>query len=237
MVWTILPLDSKLAGGKEAIVKVIIFGATGLVGRGVLSECLDHPGISKVLCIGRRSSGVSHAKLQEIRHMEFTDYTDIAKNLEGFDACFWCLGISSFGMDERSYHRITYEYTMEAAKNLVQANPELCFCFVSGEGTDDTEQGRSMWARVKGRTENALKEIGFRKLFLFRPGFIAGTKGTDPRRPITRMAYRVISPLARAFNMQTSNGEIGRAMIAVAQGEDSPQVIPTRIINQLASKR
>ena len=217
--------------------KVIVFGATGLVGRGVLSECLNHPNISQVLSIGRRPSGVAHAKLQEIQHKKFTDYTDIAKNLKGFDACFWCLGISSFGMDEESYRRITHDFTMEAAKTLIRANPGLCFCFVSGEGTDDTEQGRSMWARVKGRTENALKEIGFKKLFLFRPGFIASTKGTDPRRPIARLIYRVISPLARAFNIQTSNGEIGLAMIAVAQGEPAPQTIPTRIINQLASKR
>ncbi|MEM7047859.1 MAG: NAD-dependent epimerase/dehydratase family protein [Pseudomonadota bacterium] len=214
--------------------KVLVFGATGLIGRGVLHECLDHPQVHDVLSIGRRKTGVVHPQLREHLHDDFTNFSGIADMLKGFDACFWCLGISSFGMDEASYTRITYDFTMAAADVLTQASPVLCFCFVSGAGTDHTQRSRSMWARVKGRTENALKEKSFPRLFLFRPGFISCRGVKDPRSIFVQALDKTFAPVLRAIGAQTSNQEIGRAMIAVVSGQAAPQIIDSKEINHLA---
>src|SRR5215831_15581930 len=151
---------------------VVLFGATGMVGQGVLIECLDDPEVRRVVSVVRRPTGVTNAKLTEIVHADFFDYAAIEPSLRDADACFFCLGVSSVGMKEDEYRHITYDLTMAAAKTLHRLNPNLAFIYVSGKGTDSTEKGSSMWARVKGKTENALCALPFKAVYLFRPGFI-----------------------------------------------------------------
>ena len=157
--------------------KVIIFGATGMIGSGVLQECLDDPAIRSALVLGRSTCRVQHEKLREIIRPDFFDYSEIEEELGGYDACFFCLGVSAARMSEEDYHRLTYELTMAAAETLVALNPEMTFCYVSGQGTDSTEGGRFMWARVKGKTENHLLRLPFKAAYMFRPGYIQPTKG------------------------------------------------------------
>lgn len=158
-------------------IRTIITGATGMVGEGVLHECLQHPGIEKILLLQRKSSGIVHPKLKELIHPDFFDLSEIAGQLTGYNSCFFCLGVSSVGMDKDDYYRLTYTLTLNVAETLVSRNPDMTFCYVSGMGTDSTEKGRSNWARVKGKTENALFALPFRKAFAFRPGFIRPIKG------------------------------------------------------------
>src|SRR5512133_1123004 len=146
-------------------IKAIVFGATGMVGEGVLHEALKHPAVDAVLVIGRRSCGVDHPKLKEIIHKDFFDYSSIENQLRGYNACFFCLGVSSIGMKEDEYRRLTYDLTMAAAIALSRLNPDMVFCYVSGAGTDSSEQGRSMWARVKGKTENDLMKLPFKAVY------------------------------------------------------------------------
>ena len=219
--------------------KVVLFGATGMIGKGVLLEALDHDAVSEVLCIGRRKVDVTHDKLRQIEHADFTDFSALAGELSGLDACFWCLGISSAGMDEARYTEITHAYTMAAARVLHAASPKLCFCFVSGAGTDATERGRSMWARVKGKTENDLKKVGFRELVIFRPAFIRPMRGVGSRTALYRVLYAVIGflgPAFRALGLATSTVEMGRAMLAAAHGRAEQQILDSRGINDLAAK-
>ena len=158
-------------------IKAIIFGATGMVGEGVLHKSLNHPDVDSVLVIGRRSCKVNHPKLKEIIHNDFYDYSNIGDQLKGYNACFFCLGVSSLGMKEKDYAHITYDLTMKAAGMLSNLNPDMTFCYVSGTGTDSTEKGRIMWARVKGKTENHLMRLPFKAVYLFRPGYIKPIKG------------------------------------------------------------
>lgn len=151
--------------------KVVLFGATGMVGAGVLLECLEDSRVESVLVLGRKSCGVTHPKIREVIRSDFSDYADIGGELEGWNACFFCLGVSAAGMDESKYHRLTYDLTLAAAEALVGLNPNGIFCYISGEGTDSSEKGRFMWARVKGKIENHLLAMPF-KAFMFRPGFI-----------------------------------------------------------------
>src|ERR1700722_9569703 len=152
--------------------RVILFGATGMIGQGVLRECLLDPGVEAVLSIGRRASGVTNAKLREIVHADLTDLSAIEGELGGYDACFFCLGISSAGMSEADYRRVTYDVTLAAAQAIQKRSPDLTFVYVSGTGTDSTEKGRTMWARVKGATENAILAMPFKASYMFRPGYI-----------------------------------------------------------------
>ncbi|HET6212143.1 MAG TPA: NAD(P)H-binding protein, partial [Micromonosporaceae bacterium] len=156
--------------------KVILFGATGMVGQGVLRECLLDPDVQEVLAIGRTPTGTHHPKLREIAHTDFLDFSTIENALAGYDACFFCLGVSSAGMSEDAYRRVTYDVTMAAARALAAANPSMTFVYVSGQGTDSSEHGRSMWARVKGETENALLAMPLRA-YMFRPGYIQPMHG------------------------------------------------------------
>lgn len=158
-------------------IRAVITGATGMVGEGVLHECLAHPDVEQVLVINRRPGGVLHPKLKEIIHKDFFDLSPIEEQLKGYNACFFCLGVSSVGMDEKEYEHLTYDLTMNVARTLIQFNPELTFCYVSGAGTDSTEKGSSRWARVKGKTENHLMQLGTGKHYMFRPGFMQPTKG------------------------------------------------------------
>jgi uncharacterized protein YbjT (DUF2867 family) len=152
--------------------KVIIFGATGMVGQGVLRECLLDPDVQRVLSIGRSATGQRHEKLRELIRADLLDYSAIENELRGYDACFFCLGITSLGLSEEQYRRVTYDITMAAAKALARLNPDMTFVYVTGAGTDSTEHGRTMWARVKGETENALLRLPFRAAYMFRPAAI-----------------------------------------------------------------
>jgi uncharacterized protein YbjT (DUF2867 family) len=158
-------------------IRTIITGVTGMVGEGVLHEALNHPDVESVLVINRRPCSVSHPKLKEIVHKDFHNFEPIESQLKNYNACFFCLGVSSVGMKEPEYKKMTYDLTLHVANTLVRLNPDMTFCYVSGAGTDSTEKGRTMWARVKGKTENDLMKLPFKKAYMFRPGFIEPTKG------------------------------------------------------------
>ena len=219
--------------------RVIVFGATGMVGQGVMRECSNDDGIEAVLAIGRSPCGIEHGKLGEIVKSDLYEYADVEDRLGGYDACFFCLGVSSAGMSEAKYRRITFDLTAAAARVLKQLNPEMTFIYVSGAGTDSTERGRSMWARVKGKTENHLLALGFKAAYMFRPGYIQPLHGIQSSTRLYRMIYAVVGPLyplLKTFfpNYVTTTENVGRAMIAaVRNGYDRP-VLENRDINTLA---
>ncbi|MDT0541573.1 MULTISPECIES: NAD(P)H-binding protein [Streptomyces] len=218
--------------------RVVIFGATGMVGQGVLRECVADRDIEEILVVGRTPLAQHHAKVREVIHGDFTDFTAIEPELKGLDACFFCLGVSSVGLSEEEYTRVTHDYTLSAARAVGANNPALTFTYVSGEGTDSTEAGRSMWARVKGRTENELLAMPFRA-YMFRPGYIQPRGGIVSKTPATRWLYRLTSwlyPLLRrlAPTHVTTTEHLGRAMIAVTAIQGSgPTVLSSRDINRL----
>lgn len=222
-------------------VRVLLFGATGMVGKGVLFECLDDPRISAVLSLVRSPTGIVHPKHEELVHTDFFDYSGIEERLRGVDACFFCLGISSSGMEEADYHRWTYELTAAAADLLARLNPGMTFCFVSGTGTDSSEKGRVMWARVKGKAENHLRRLPFRT-FLFRPGIIRPMRGITSRTRSYRIFYALLAPvlplLSRLLpNQITSTEKIGQAMIHAALSGAPKQILENADINALAALR
>jgi uncharacterized protein YbjT (DUF2867 family) len=206
-------------------IKAILFGATGMVGAGVLHVILDHPDVESVLVIGRRSCGVKHQKMVEQLHSDFFNYAAIEEQLKGFNACFFCLGVSSVGMSEKDYTRISYDLTMSAATVMSRLNPGMTFCYVSGTGTDGTENGRVMWARVKGRTENALMKLPFKAVYLFRPGFIKPIKGVDHAHAISA-AVGLLYPVWKFFFPQyiCTLEEMGLAMVHAA-GQGYPHTV------------
>jgi uncharacterized protein YbjT (DUF2867 family) len=224
---------------------VLLFGATGMVGQGVLRECLLDPAVEQVRTVGRTSTGANHSKLREIVHRDMWHYTEIEAELSGLDACFFCLGVSSAGMKEQDYGRITYDLTMAAAGTLCRLNPQMRFSYVSGAGTDSTERGSSMWARVKGKTENALLRLPFAAAYMFRPGIIQPLHGVRPKAAVYRAFYIVFKPflplLRRVFpNHVLTTEEIGRAMLAVARhgyGKPILEVRDIRAVLQSASAR
>jgi len=202
--------------------KVIIFGATGMVGQGVMRECLSNPEIDFILTVGRTATGLQNAKLREIVHADLWNYASIESELIGFDACFFCLGVSAAGMREAEYAHLTYDLTLAAAGTLCRLNPQMVFTYVSGLGTDSSEQGFSMWARVKGRTENALLRLPFKAAYMFRPGFIQPMHGIRSRTKSYRVLHVLLGqvlPLAQlAFPSAITNTDIlARAMIEVAR--------------------
>jgi len=203
---------------------VIITGATGMVGEGVLHEAILDPNVSSILVIGRTSCSVSHPKVHQLVHRNFFDFSTVTDLLHGFNACFFCLGVSSIGMKEAEYTRITHDLTLHVAETLVKLNPEMTFCYVSGAGTDSTAQGRSMWARVKGKTENDLRRLPFRAAYMFRPGFIRPTKGLQRAFLLARIVgagYPVIHTLFGKYVCTLE--EVGRAMINVSKdGYEKP---------------
>lgn len=218
--------------------KAIVTGATGMVGRGVLLECLDSPEVEAVLSISRQPLGLTHPKLTEILHGDFFNLDSIAARLAGYDACFFCLGVSSAGMSEEKYARLTYDLTLGFAKILARLNPGMTFCYVSGAGTDGSEQGKRMWARVKGKTENALLKLPFKSAYMFRPGFIRPMKGVRSRTPLYAFLIALFSPLfpllMRFPAFATASDRLGRAMInAAARGYAKPHV-ESLDINRLA---
>lgn len=219
--------------------KVILFGATGMVGQGVLRECLRDDGVERVLAIGRSATGQQHAKLRELVHKDLMDYSAIEGELSGYDACFFCLGVSSAGMSEQDYTRVTYELTLAAARVLARLNPDMTFIYVSGAGTDSTEKGRAMWARVKGRTENALLGLPFKAKYMFRPGFIQPLHGIVSKTKLYRALYAVMAPLYPVWKALfpkyvTTTEQVGRAMLRVAREGAPKPVVENSDINALA---
>lgn len=222
---------------------VAIFGATGMVGAGVLLECLDDARVQSVLVVARRATGQRHAKLTEVLINDFFNYDALTRHFARLDACFFCLGVSSAGLDESEYRRLTYDLTIAAAEAMLAAasrKKHLVFCFVSGMGTDATEKGRTMWARVKGRTENALQRLPFRAAYMLRPGFIEPLRGVRSSTGWYRALYVVGRPLVplirRLFPRQiTTTVHIGRAMIALADKGYARTVLDPSDINTLAT--
>jgi hypothetical protein len=206
--------------------RAIVTGATGMVGEGVLHECLMHNDVEAVLVIGRRPCGVRHPKLKEIIHGDFYDITTIEKKIAGYNACFFCLGKSSVGMSEEDYYRVTYTLTMHVAEVLARNNHDMVFCYVSGLGTDSTEKGSIRWARVKGKTENDLMKLPFKRAYGVRPGFMRPTQGLKNAPAYYRALGFLFSPLRALFpKFFTTLGEVGVAMINVALRGYDKQVL------------
>jgi hypothetical protein len=196
-------------------IKVIVTGATGMVGEGVLNECLQREDVEQILSISRRPCGITHPKLREIIHSNFFDLSSVRNELIGFDACFFCLGVSSIGMKEKEYYHLTYELTMHVAETLSKFG--MTFCYISGAGTDSTEKGRSMWARVKGKTENDLMKLSFKAVYNFRPGVLIPTKGLKNTLSFYKYLGWLI-PVIKKFAPKRicSLKELGDAMINAA---------------------
>lgn len=217
--------------------KVIITGATGMVGEGVLLECLNSSLVESVLIINRKSLGLTHTKLKEIIHADFYDLSSIEKDLTDYNTCLFCLGVSSVGMDKDTYYKVTYQLTMQFAKILRKLNEGMTFCYVSGAGTDRTEKSSSSWARVKGKTENDLLKLGFKNMFGFRPGFIKPTAGQTIINPV----YKYINwtfPIGRAIypNGFCTMKELGQAMIHVSMQGYPKDVITGKDIIKLGKE-
>jgi len=215
--------------------KVILFGATGMVGQGVLQECLRSAEVESVLSIGRRPSRHQHGKLCEIVHLNLEDLFEIESELAGYDACFFCLGVSSIGMKERDYRWVTYEFALSAARTLARLNPEMTFIYVSGAGTDSSGKGSRMWARVKGETENAIFALPFKAAYAFRPAYIQPVGGVVPKVAWMRALYAVFGPLYALWKglfpqYVCTTEQVGRAMIRVARGGAPKRVVESRDI-------
>lgn len=218
--------------------KVILFGATGMVGQGVLRECLLAGDVDSILAVGRTSTGQQHAKLQEIVRPDLFDLSPIESRLSGFDACFFCLGVSAAGMSEQNYRRLTYELTISVATTLARLNPAMTFVYVSGTGTDSSESSRMMWARVKGKTENDLLKMGFRAAYMFRPGYIQPLHGIRTKTKLYGALYTVVAPLYPIFkrllpNYVTTTECVGRAMLDVARRGAPKRFLENQDINEV----
>jgi len=217
--------------------KVLLFGATGMVGDGVLHECLTDARVASVLAVTRSPLSIAHAKLREIRRKDFFDYRDLTQELEDIDACFFCLGVSSVGMKEKDYYHLTYDLTLSAASALAAAHPNATFCYVTGEGTDSSERGRRMWARVKGKTENALLALPLDP-YMFRPGFIRPRPGARSKTRWYRLAYAILNPLYPLLSRlapkhMTTSENVAHAMLAVATNGYEKRVLENWDINAL----
>jgi hypothetical protein len=209
-----------------------------MVGQGVLLECLASAEVESVLSIARRMSGRSHPKLREIVHQDFTDFSAIEGQLSGYDACFFCLGVSSIGMSEAAYRRVTYDFTIAAGRTLARLNPQMTFIYVTGPGTDSSEKGSTMWARVKGQTENELFRLPFRTAYAFRPAYIQPLGGVVPKTAWVGAFYAVLGPLYPVWKKLfpkyvTTTTQIGRAMLHAALVGAPKRVLESQDINAL----
>ena len=218
--------------------KVILFGATGMVGQGVLRECLLDPEVESVLVVGRSPSGRRHAKLREILHDNFFDFSALESQLAGYDACFFCLGVSSVGMSEERYRHLTYDLTLAAATTLAKLNPGMVFVYVTGRGTDSSEQGRLMWARIKGKTENDLLKLPFKAAYMFRPAGIQPLHGIRSKTAWYQAVYVAAAPLLTLLHRVaptyvTTTEQVGRAMIKVARDGYPKRVLESEDINRI----
>lgn len=225
------------ATGHRPNLKVIIFGATGMVGAGVLNECLLDDRIREIVSVQRSPSGASHRKLRELIRTDFFDYHDARDAFRGADACFFCLGVTAVGKSEEEYHRLTFDLTLAAARTLAELNPGMAFCYVSGQGTDSSERGRIMWARVKGKTENALLRLPLRA-YMLRPGYIQPLGGIRSKTRVYRLFYKIMAPLYPVLKrltpgLVTTNEAVGRAMIELAASSYGSRVLEVRDINRV----
>lgn len=218
---------------------VVIFGATGMVGQGVLRECLRAEDVARVVTVGRTPLGQSHAKLRDIVQDDLFDLGAIEAELRGLDACFFCLGVSSAGMTEAAYRRLTQELTLTVAQTLARLNPQMTFVYVSGAGTDSSEQGRTMWARVKGEVENALMRLPFKAVFLFRPGAIQPLHGIRSKTRAYRLGYAMMGPLLTLLRIALprwilTTESLGQAMLNAARRGAPKPVLESPDIHALA---
>jgi uncharacterized protein YbjT (DUF2867 family) len=219
--------------------KVIVFGATGMVGQGVLRECLIDPAVDAVLVVGRAPTGLDNPRLRELVLQDFLDFSRVESDLSGYDACFFCLGISSVGMTEAVYRRVTHDMALAAARTLVKLNPSMTFVFVSGAGADSSGNGSVMWARVKGDTENALLALPFKAVYVFRPAFIQPMHGVKSKTTLYNAAYAIgapIYPLLKrlAPRYVTTTEQMGRAMLGVVEHGAPVRVLENGDINAVA---
>ena len=220
------------------LMNVLLFGATGMVGQGVLRECLLAPDVQRVTTVGRSATGQSHERLRDIVHADLTDLSSLDAQFAEVDACYFCLGVSALGLSEEAYTKLTYDLTLTVAEMLVRANARMTFVYVSGMGTDSTEKGRTMWARVKGRTENALLHLPFAHAYMFRPGIIIPMHGIISKTTLYRITYAVLSPLYPLLKLAmprtiTSTEQVGRAMLAVARTGYPKSILEAADINTL----
>lgn len=221
--------------------RIIVFGATGMVGQGVLEACLRDGEVTEVLAVGRTPTGRSHPKLRELHHEDFTDFTAVQDQLAGFDACFYCLGTSAVGMSEADYRVVSSDFPLAAARALLAAAPDAAFCYVTGAGTDSTGKTRMMWARVKGEAENALLELNPRA-YMFRPAFIVPLPGTKAKTKSYVLLYRVVTPLYPLLRRLipryvTTSLQLGQAMLRATRHGSPRRVLETADINELAATR
>ncbi|MDD8017933.1 MAG: epimerase [Bacteroidota bacterium] len=213
-------------------IKAIITGASGMVGEGVLLVALRNPDVESVLVLGRRSCNIQHPKLKEIIHSDFFDLSPIESQLQGYNACYFCLGVSSVGMKEDQYTRATYDLTMHAATTLSRLNPEMTFCYVSGTSTDSSEKGTMMWARVKGKTENHLLRLPFKAVYCFRPGMMKPVEGQKNVKPIFKIVLSLY-PLFKFLSPKNACAleDLGGAMISVTKKGYSKKILENRDID------
>ena len=220
---------------------ILLFGATGMVGQGVLRECLLADDVRQVRVIGRTPVTQVDPKLSQVVHADLFDYRGVESELQGFDACFFCLGVSAVGLDEAQYTRVTHDLTLAAAETLSRLNPGMTFVYVTGAGTDSSEKGRSMWARVKGRTENALQRLPFKAVYLMRPGAIQPLHGVRSKTRLYQAVYSLAGPLMSLLrwlwpdSIQTTE-TMGRAMLAVARKGAPQAILDPKAINQLSAR-
>jgi uncharacterized protein YbjT (DUF2867 family) len=220
--------------------KVVITGSSGMVGEGVLQECIESTAVKEILVVNRKTANSKNPKIKEVVIKDFFNLGEIAQNMKGYDACFFCIGTSAVGKDEETYTKITYDLTLNFAETFLEQNKNSIFCYVTGAGTDSTEQGRTMWARVKGRTENKLLAMPFKSAFMFRPGYIQPLKGVTSSTNWYSLIYKLFSPvyliLKHFPSTATNTVNIGKSMIEVAKGNYSRNILGNKEINELAKE-
>jgi uncharacterized protein YbjT (DUF2867 family) len=219
---------------------VLIFGATGMVGQGVMRECLAAPDVAKVLTVGRTPTGQQHPKLEELVHAEMWDYANVEAELSNYDACFFCIGVTSSGMSEQKYTHLTYDMTLSVATTLARLNPQMVFVYVSGAGADSSETSRIMWERVRGKTENALLKLPFRGVYIFRPGMIQPV-GVKSKTTAYRWFYTLTKPLLPVLRSMLpdqilSTPQVGQAMLAAVRHGAPKRVLESADINALSKR-
>jgi len=218
----------------------IITGATGMVGKGVLLECLDHSDVERVLTIGRSKLDIEHPKLKQLVHADFSDFSSVKDQLTGYNACYLCMGVSAAGLSEEQYRVITHDYTLALARTLLEITADMTITYVSGDGTDSSGSGRSMWARIKGQTENELLKLGFRQAFMFRPGIIIPLRGIKSRTRLYQFFYDYFMWLIKLVKLLMPNEvvnttQLGQAMINCTLNGYEKKVLKPKDILRLSS--
>jgi len=221
--------------------KAIIFGSTGMIGQGVLMECMESPDVESVLLINRRALNPQHPKVKEIVHSNFDDMASLIGEFKNYNACFYSLGVSAVGLSEAAYHAITYDLTVKIAEAILQTGEDFTFCYISGKSTDSTEKGRSMWARVKGKLENKLLSMPFKNAYMFRPGYIQPLKGIRSRTRWYNIVYAIFKPLYFLLkplkNYVTNTSSLAKAMIRVAANGYEKRILESADINKVAEAK